>query len=547
MTVGKPGGVRGEAAELPVDPAASMSLGSAWSRLALVWLIQGAVGWSLAAVLIFLIVRLALLHPILMAEAEQRFGLAGQFLVLAIVIPGVAVLVALFTPMLRRTILAPDPEREDLPLGGVALSRADQPRLWDRVDAVARRLDSPSPQRLWLYLDPEMSIRHFPSRSGRRPGGDWELACGLPILAACDTETFAALVAIAMEDVRRRSRLVYRLAAGRVETLVQNMTEQTLTPSDDIPNPRWGEGLSLRLAKLLVPVVRHAGYQAFRRAAAAVGPEAVVKAAEQRTVLAFLGDRYLSTDVVSALRNELRPPLVEGLQRFLGTEHNRLQWAAIEARMVVTWDPEISAWILPAQIRPGLGIGPATTPESRVSGPPVLGGESAAELIEDLDQIELRLIGARWPNLGTRSLQPCGWDAIGAALVPKFRDRALAALPVLDGITLDQVPTFAVNPRAFAARMGWKSGDGSDLAMLYTTAEVLAAAITVVLADRGWQVDLSPDVAFLTLRHGEQSLAPEDAIVQMFHHRRAVDRWREDIVAEGLADLDIGAALTPAL
>lgn len=525
-------------AAVPDDPAASMRLPELWARLVLVWLIQFTLGWGVViAMSLFVGLPLLSLYAFISLEAGERGGLAAQLLVLAFFLPLVALVAYLCLPILMRTILSPSVPRAGLPPFGLSLTRAEQPRLWAAVDEVAQRLAYPAPQRIWLDLDPSLNPRLVPYPRQHPWKREWDLACGLPLLAAFDADGFAAQVAIAIQGGRRRGRLVDRLAAGRF-----------MDPDADALSYRWLESLSERLGALLFPVIRNAIYRAMRRAAAVTRPEAVAEVISRQGLVTHLGAQFMRVDAYPVLRNGLRPPLAEGFQRFLNARHIRRQEAMLQKQLAESWDASSAGWCLPAQARRFLGLGPIALGAADSGS---VAPSAAAALLEDLDALELRLIeaarpllDASIPQLDPAALEPCAWDALGAAYVPRFRDFALEHREALVEITFDQVPAFAHNPRAFAARLPQRERTGdAEWSALDETARILGAAITVVLADRGWHVDLSPDVAVLTLTQGERSLAPHDAIVRMYRDPRAADPWRAEIAEAGLSDLDIGASL----
>lgn len=531
-------------AAVPDDPATSMRLPELWARLALVWLIQFTLGWGVViAMSVFIVFPLFPLFLVVSLAAGERGGLAAQLLILAFFLPLVALVAYLCLPILMRTILTPPVPRAGLPAFGLSLTRAEQPRLWAAVDEVARRLAYPAPRRIWLDLDPTLNPRLVPYPRQHPWQRDWDLACGLPFLAAFDADGFAARVAIAIQSGRRRARLVDRLAAGRYARVLRAME-----PNADALSYRWMESLSERLGALLAPVVRNAAYRTMRRAAAVTRPEAVAEVIGRQGLVTHLGTQFMRVDAYPVMRNGLRPPLAEGFQRFLNAPHIRRQEASLQRQLAESWDASSAGWCMPAQARRFLGLGP-TAPGAADSGS--MAPSAAAALLEDLDALELRLIeaaspllDASIPQLDPAALEPCAWDALGGAYVPRFRDFVLEHREALVEITFDQVPAFAHNPRAFAARLPQRErAVDAELSALDETARILGAAITVVLADRGWHVDLSPDVAVLTLTHGDRSVAPHDAIVRMYRDPKAADQWRAAIAAAGLTELDIGAAL----
>ena len=200
------------------------------------------------------------------------------------------------------------------PARGVELPRAENPRLWEEVDAVAAGLGVTPPSRLLVDLQVDVALRPV--------GGHRELRIGLPLLAATSRVQLRALLA---------HELAHDDGHSWPAALARRTQQAAATAVAALPDP----AARRLLARLLGPYVALAErittdrtLAADGHAARVVGSQAAASSLRRLAELARAWEVLHREYVPLAVAADRRPSLVHGLHSVLSARAAALEDAA---------------------------------------------------------------------------------------------------------------------------------------------------------------------------------------------------------------------------
>jgi len=230
---------------------------------------------------------------------------------------------------------------------------------------------------------------------------------------------------------------------------------------------------------------------------------------------------YWQRDVAPILRSGRRPPIVDGLRRYLSRPVVQHELASVLAR-------EAAARTRASWSHPSLGdrlaaLGPIDEDEVR----PRMAG------VRDDDDLERALLAAITGADRATALRRIAWSQVGEDIVlPALRQTAARVSPALAS-----TPVGALGDAwSVAGRLRLERGSGTDGAAI----ESLGAALCVTLSEAGWTARAEPGDE-LNMSQGELAIRPFVEIAALIEGRPgAAEHWGERSVALGIGHLPLG-------
>jgi hypothetical protein len=280
-------------------------------------------------------------------------------------------------------------------------------------------------------------------------------------------------------------------------------------------------------------VSRHQELQADALAASVAGAPALAGGlrAVHRGALAF--QPYWSSEVAPVLNAGFLPPLAGGFDRFLSDPHvaGRIAELVTQEERADKHDPFDTHPSLRDRLR-ALG-NPPPTPDADA-------GPFALTLVDDVSDLEHRLLGSLAAADHVQKLKRVDWDEVGRAVwVPSWEGFLAKHRRILNGWTPAMLPS-----------LDWKWLDGEVGRAVGATGDAagaaefaIGAALSVALVQRGFHVDAPPG-GVVVLRKGEVGVETFKVRARVQSGHDEAERWRALCREIGIADLDLGSGMT---
>ena len=417
---------------------------------------------------------------------------------------GVFVLIAMVP---RRT---PEPP-------GAELTRDRQPALFALIDQVATALGEEPFDRVIADLRPNAGATVVGLRRRRRQRF---LILGLPFAAMLARDELGAVIAHEIAHLRGPreglNRITLRALDG-LERTVRGLEDDWFTALPARVLARYAD-----LVERHVPALRRARELAADAAGVRVaGAAATAGALRAAASVEVAFPDYWQRDVAPVLRAGRRPPIVDGLRRYLSRPAVQHELAAVLAR-------EAAARTRASWSHPSLGdrlaaLGPIDEDET----PPRVAG------VRDDDDLERALLAAIAGDDDATALRRIAWSQVGEDIVlPALRLTAERVSPALVSTPVGALG----DPWGVAGRLYLERGGGADGA----ATESLGAALCVALADAGWTANAEPGDE-LVMSQGELAIRPLVEVAALIEGRPgAAEHWGERSVALGIGHLPLG-------
>ena len=388
-------------------------------------------------------------------------------------------------------LIAMIPRRTPEPPGG-ELTRDRQPALFALIDRVATALGEEPFDRVVTDLSPNAgaTVVGLRRRSRRR-----FLTLGLPLATTLTRDELGAVIAREMAHLRGPREGLNRVALRALDGL-----QRTVRGLEDDRFTTLPARLLARYADLVeshVPALRRerelAADAAGVRVAGAAATAGAVRAAA-RVDAAF--PDYWRRDVAPILRSGRRPPIADGLRRYLSRPMVRRELAA---------------------------LGPIDADET----PPRAAG------VRDDDDLERALLAAIADDDRATALRRIAWSQVGEDIVlPALRLTAARVSPALVSTRVGALG----DPWGVAGRLHLERDSGADGAVIAS----LGAALCVALADAGWTANAEPGDE-LVMSRGDVAIRPFVEVAALIEGRPgAAEHWGERSVALGIGHLPLG-------
>jgi hypothetical protein len=246
---------------------------------------------------------------------------------------------------------------------------------------------------------------------------------------------------------------------------------------------------------------------------------------------------YWNSEVMPVLNAGFRPPLAEGFRQFVAH-------VSIADAIAQSVDREIAEGQAdPYDTHPTLRERLAAISALSDHAPPA-DDPPAITLLDNIVDLELRLI-ARLADEGRgRALKPVAWDDVGTTVyLPMWEQVVQQNGAALAGVTPGALPDVVREPQRFAPQL-------HDLVSRNAPADdrrqrlgwLLGVALSAALARQGWAIEAPPgDTVYA--RKGEQCVKPFEIIAQLGNGELDAEAWRLQCAAAGIADLPMDTSM----
>ncbi len=417
---------------------------------------------------------------------------------------------------------------------GPLLTRVQQPRLFSEIESLARSVGQAMPAEVYLVPDVNAWVGQRGGLMGfasRRVMG-----LGLPLLRTLSRSQLRAVLAHEFGHYHggdtRLGPWVYKTRSAIGRTLASLGGANGQGSILQLPFLGYGK-MFLRITHA---VSRHQEFVADTLAARAVGSGPLIEGLRVVHGVAPAFAAYWANECAPVLNAGFRPPLAEGFAQFLRTD----SIAAIIRQRVA--EEMASGKADPYDTHPPLKerievVAPLPAGDVPADEP------SALSLVDDVPELEARMLARLGGSENTDKLKPVRWEDVGAQVyLPQWRGLVKANTRSLDGLTPESLPACARDLAAFGKRFVFASGEAVDNEHAEgIAAAVVGAALAVLLIDRGAALDAAPGHT-VSVTVGSSKLEPFGLVGALATGKTTADAWQQQSAALGLAGLDLGKA-----
>jgi heat shock protein HtpX len=482
------------------------------------------------------LIALPLIEYALMHRMEIRlviFGVGTGLLILHAILP-------------RRDRFIP-PGPEVLP--------SDQPRLHELVASVARDCEQPPPERLFLIPDVNAWVARRGGLAGI--GARRMMGIGLPLLQVLDVGQLRAVLAHEFGHYWNGDTHLGPWIYGTRQSLVRTVAALSRKPGFLQKIFVWYGNHYMRLT---MSMSRSQELAADRLSARVAGAESAAAALVRIARAGSYYAMYWGSELAPAIRKGVRPPILEGFQRFL----TRLPIEGVKpvapedgdpptASPEPTHDAEPDAHDASAEAdiydtHPPLHVRLAAL---GVAAPVPRSGAPAIDLLRDPSTWSDAVFAPLLRQQGS-DLQPIAWEDYGSrVLVPIWRDRVRAAKSFA-GRTVSELAALAADPavRAELAHVVLFQEDVvfdreiPPVLEAQLAGRALGAALGIALFDIGFRIEATPGALPEAVRDGVR-VEPYAATLRLFQPDVSREDWLAECRRLGVADAVIASPVPP--
>jgi heat shock protein HtpX len=425
--------------------------------------------------------------PYLLIDENEPLGLQT----IALLIFGIMIAATMLWSLL--------PRRDKFKAPGLRLDRATQPRLFTEIEKIAAALNEPMPSEVYLIGDVNAFVADrggFLGRGSRRIMG-----IGLPLLSILTVSQFRAVLAHEFAHyyggdtrlgpwVQRTQSAIVRIfqnigsiaKVARIAVLgLMYMVVATLM--------KWYFQLFLRAINL---ASRQREYRADELACMIAGRQPLIDGLRAIHGAAMAWPAFWETELAPVLNSGALPGIVEGFARFVSVPVVSDQIQKGIARQIEA--PKSNPYDSHPPLRNRIDAARKIPRDVLARNPLREDSQPARTLLEQPDTIELQFLEGVNPRLKPGSLQSISWDEVGARVtIPTWRSFVAEYSSLVAGITAVSLPDVVPNLRNIGDSMRDPKGLLLDPQQRARRAgHLFAAALSLALLDRGWQLVTGP-------------------------------------------------------
>jgi len=431
------------------------------------------------------------------------------------------------------------PRRQVFEAPGPPIERAQSPRLFAELDAIAGALHEPMPEQVYLIPDVNAFVAEHGGAMGF--GARRIMALGLPLMRVLSISQFRAVIAHEFGHYysgdTNLGPWIYRTRLAMYRTLVNlRFKEGTRVPAAvavirmlvmTILGGYWKVFLRITFV-----VSRKQEFRADELACWLAGPQPLIDGLCAIDRAAAAGQSFWQTELSPALQAGYRPPVAEGFALFLNAPHVAQATAAHLATVLNQSKSNMYDTHPPLRLR----VAAARTLPSTAIAPD---NASSLSLVGNVDALELQLLQSRFPQLRQVALRPVSWEQVGPQIyIPSWRRYLNENRALLAGLTVESLPEAVHNTRAMGSRMPDPKG------MLLTheqraarAATLLGTAFSLALIDNHWELHAQPGEHYL--QRGDAIMRPAQILAGLQSGQLTADTWRAQCISAGIAGLQL--------
>jgi Zn-dependent protease with chaperone function len=424
------------------------------------------------------------------------------------------------------------PRRDVFDPPGPALTRAEQPRLFQALEQVAGATAQAMPSD--VYLTPEVNAWVAQRGGVMGVGSRRVMGLGLPLLQALSVDEVRAVLAHEFGHYHGGDTAlgpwVYKTRAAIARTLQALAQHSTVLMK---PFEWYGLGF-LRITHA---ISRRQEYAADALAARTIGAAPLASGLRALQGIAGVFVPYWFSGVAPVLERGYRPPIAAGFTQFLAS-------SAIAPQVEQAIEHEMTSGAAdPYDTHPPLRERMAALGDAAERATPDAGPRAIA-LLDRVDELEARLVAHVSERKGADPPAAIPWSEVGPRVwTAIWRDQVRVAGNRLSGLTPKQIPLLAADLAGTAVRFGFAPHRQAAVEnqLVNNVVGLLGAALSVALLDRGWTVSAPPgEVVVVSRPDATTRVTPFADIVHIAQGKLTADQWEATWRNVGLLDLDLG-------
>ena len=425
---------------------------------------------------------------------------------------------------------------------GPRLKRAEQPRLFAEIEAIAASTSQPMPSDVYLVGDVNAWVAQrggLMGISSRRVMG-----VGLPLLRTLTCSQVRAVLAHEFGHFHggdtRLGPLIYRTRAA-IERTIVNLSKQGGSPLLQAPF-RWYGLMFLRVTHSLS---RRQELNADALAARTVGARPLMEGLRSISGAGRAFEAYWQSECGPVLGAGFLPPLADGFADFLRTEGvaEAVKKLVAEDMQGSKGSPYDTHPPLPERIAALEALVPGRArPDGRGAQREDAADPPAITLLEDVAALEAAWLGAVSSPGTAAKLKPIRWSDVGREVyAPYWRELAGANAENLPGLRALDLPALLVDSEALSKRLVGPKGEppsGRDPRAF--ALGVCTAAVGLALLEGGAEIEALPGMP-VALRTQSGTVDPADLVRKLADGTLPAEEWRAFCTRHGIDELDLGA------
>jgi heat shock protein HtpX len=421
------------------------------------------------------------------------------------------------------------PRADKFTAPGPLLDRAQHPRLFAELDAIAASLNEPMPSEVYLIGEVNAWVA---DRGGVLGFGSRRvMGLGLPLLSVLTVSQFRATLAHEFAHYyggdTSLGPWVYKTKMAMIRTfqavgslsklarfwvlVIMYMVVTTVL--------KWYFIVFLRAINL---ISRRQEYRADELACLVAGRQPLIDGLRTIHGAAPAWQPYWNTEVVPVLNCGSLPALGDGFARFVASPTVSQKIADNVKKEIL--EGKVGPYDTHPPLRERIAAAQALPPGSEPAGSEA-DARPASTLLDHPESAELGFIHALNPKLQPGSLRFVAWDEVGAQVtVPGWREAAREYGSAFQGVTVENLPDAI--PRLQEIGAGIRDPKGMLLTPAQRTqraGQLLGVSLALALFDNGWELHLDPGV--FHFEKGSEQLNPFTTVVQLIEGKLLPNVW----------------------
>ena len=410
---------------------------------------------------------------------------------------------------------------------GPRLTESEQPRLFKEIENVAVESMQAMPAEVYLVSDVNAFVTERGGIMGI--GSRRVMGIGLPLLQVLTVAELRAVIAHEFGHFRKGDTKlgpwVYKTRSAIGRTLVALSQQGSLFEAPFI----WYGKMFMRVAQ---SVSRAQEFVADEVAAQVAGAQHLISGLKRISLASYAFHSYWQDEVAPAIDTGFMPPIAAGLKQFMQAPEIAKQLEDVVSTTKDKSNPYDSHPSLQARI----------DALSKLSLPPSATDERPAiSLLDDIPQLEMRMIGLIIGETESRGLTKIEWKEVGSHVHLKiWKSQYRGFRTALAGITPLTLGPALREPKAITSKLHTGVAQHWSTEFRESYPKILAGiAISLCLVERGWNVEVKfGESVKLTYNSGE--CFPFDSTAKLASDASNDAAWANFCEGVGIAGVDLG-------
>lgn len=408
---------------------------------------------------------------------------------------------------------------------GALLTPTKQPRLFQAIQSIADQVGQKMPAEVYLVEDVNAFVTERGGFMGL--GKKRVMGIGLPLLQMLTVKQLEAILAHEFGHFyggdTSLGPWIYNTRMAIIRTVGSLGNKSIL----QVPF-RWYGEMFLRITQA---ISRRQELVADALAAAVAGAGAMIESLKAVHGLAPAYATYMKNEVLPLLNGGYRPPLSSGFMQYAQTKPiteamANLVDAHLKESKSDPFDshPALAERIRAIQSLPAKNMMDTHTP--------------AISLIDDCFQLEQEMLATLYGGEKVRSLKSIQWEEVGQTVYLEAWKRTIAKYAdALAGLTALNLPEYRSTDGILFKHVGHDAPQPRSIENIQGAVDyVLGMALSVMMANAGWNVTTQPGCDF-SLVHSGKEARPLEMVRSLGNGSISAEGWQEICREQGMADL----------